>query len=1249
MKSTFFSRNRWVLGLVSLISLTVTDLAWAQGRRQGGGGGNRGGDQQMSRRGDPNSFLSVFRDDKTFADSLKLTDDQTKKIADMRMELMAQFRTMSPTEYATAKKEYDDKALALLDEDQKAIWEKHKQAQTEKTESRTQEKTVAVETPAEATPEPARLDEKIPEGAKMEASFAPNAAVAKDAQGGGNSKIAAEAKNAIQKGQKFSFSFQYAPWDVVLHLFADMNGMSTDLGDVPLGTFTYFDNHEYTMTEALDVLNGYLLSKGYILVHRDNFLVCVKISENAVPPQYISRVTEEELDAHGKNELLTLTIPLKEGDAEKMVSDIEKMIGPYGTVTALKGANALILTGIGDNLRRISMLLKSVKLLDTRDAAFKAIALKHISANEAERQVRRLFGLNPTISTTQQPNFGGRGGFPGAGGGGGRGGGFGGNGFGGGGDFGGGGNFGGGGFPGGGFPGGGGGNFPGAGGGAPGGQGGGGGQNSRDASPYYNKIQVIADSRTNHLLVAASASHLKLVEELIKSIDTDVDQFGKKIDLSDKPFVLHAYNVSGSDTASMGRMVNSIYPGTVVGDDARTGKIFVQATKEDHAEIQNLLKMTSVDDSVDVFHMSKHDPVQMTETLKKLFLNEGTRAPSIEADATNRRVLVRGTPDQMAQVRGMLMKMGELNDPNAKVSNEDSKVRRLNVGALDPRDVINLVEKSYGVDQRPFRIVIPAQPSPIRSRVMPSMPDANVDPGLLESLRPVRRDSSRNDENRQDAPAIRQTEPRREPAQPQENRPRDTRPTGGTRSASTRIFPRVPVIPASRVIEHPADEPKAGEDKVEEERDANVTNVDSKRIQVAEESAAQIEKAAESEKKMAQAGGPDEQPESKDKAKKQTTITVLGNELILQGDDIAELNELEEMISTIVAAIPQRTRWTVFYLRTADATETAQMLERLFPQSSVTATPTGNEGMFGGFMGGLSNLGRGLMNSTGLNQSLGGSQNLRIITDARANALFIAGPPEVLRDVGYMLELLDAAEVPGSMRDRQPHSIPVEYADVEEVAEIIESVFKDSMTVDQQQQGQQMNPFAAMFAGQNRGGANNRKPTGPELTVGVDRRTSNLIVSCNEVMFNRIQTMVKEIDARAKDANSTVRLVQLSTADPSVVQDTLTSLIPRVTVSATTPKSRKKDVQSDPNNGNNPSMPRMGGQGGQGGMGGPGGGQFGRGGQNFGNTNGQFNRGGQQTFGNNGGGGNGQARGGQGQGRGARGGNGGGGNNRRGN
>jgi hypothetical protein len=105
-----------------------------------------------------------------------------------------------------------------------------------------------------------------------------------------------------------------------------------------------------------------------------------------------------------------------------------------------------------------------------------------------------------------------------------------------------------------------------------------------------------------------------------------------------------------------------------------------------------------------------------------------------------------------------------------------------------------------------------------------------------------------------------------------------------------------------------------------------------------------------------------------------------------------------------------------------------------------------------------------------------------------------------------------------------------------------------------------------MFGGGRGGGQNQqRKPAAAELSLGIDRRTSNLIVQCNETMFQRIEAMVQAIDQRAKDANRTVRVVALKTADPMMVQTTLTSLIPKVTVSSTRSRPRRRPQdQSQP-------------------------------------------------------------------------------------
>lgn len=1203
MKTNKFSLwTCWTLGFL-LAGMFVQDVAWSQGPRDRG---NRG------RRGDPASFLLALQD-RRFAPTLKLTKDQEEQMRKLGAESFGLWQKgLSREDFAQAAKEIEEKAVNVLDDNQKAIWEKRKQeilADVAKSDSSSNDRpprgddrpsrsdsnsSAGVLKAAEA-PAPVRgtiPDDKPPEGEIAVISFGPNAVAKNDkAYDDSEENPAAvaptqkvEAKADQKEEQKLRFSFRYAPWADVLKLFAEVNDLSLDLNDVPPGTFNYIDDRNYTMTQALDVLNGYLLSKGYILVRRDRFLVCWNIADGPVPPNLIPNITEDDLPSRGRNELLSLVLPLKGGlDAEKMATEVTPLLGPQGKATAMKSTNSLILTDIGDNLRRVHKLLNAgVFTAPAGENSFRAIPLKHITAVEAERVVRKHFGLNPAITTNQPGGFrgfgpGGFGGF-GNGGFGGFGGGF--NGGGGGrgdrGDGGGGGPQGGG-QPGQGIP------------------GGGGGTGNNPPSPFAGKIQVTADPRLNVLIVTANTTLIKLVEDIVKSLDTIPE--GNVNAVEQEPPFYQAYSIPGSDTASMAQMLNNMIPGVVMGYDARAGKVFIQGTKKEHAEIARLIKSSSspTGDSVAVITLQRLDPIQVTNSIRSLFAQEGTRAPSVEADPNGRRILVRGTPDQLAQVKALLRDMGETSagaGMESGVAEDRGNVRRLQLGSLDPEEVLGLVQRTWAATGRsPIRVVIPSRSNPVREGIIPraTLPNLDPDRSELEQPQPPRQNpvKTRTEPTKggQSTPVIiRQKQPQSsensassipEPKKELETarsglvvsttgRPKDSNKTART----TQLYPRrLSVLPASQrqseeaVVEEVAERPDADEppsaanpDKPAEQPDEPTDENANAKQPVTSSDEQQPEGTNKPKAKKSSSGEKTDSP---------MAITVLGNELIIEGADKEKLDELEDMLSTLISAIPQRTRWTVFYLRSADATETAQMLERLFPQSSVTTTPLGNDGLFGSLTSGLSTFGRGMMNATGLNQTLGAAQNLRIITDVRSNALFVAGPPDVIRDVEYMLELLDSSELPGTMRDRLPRSIPVEYADIDEVADIIESVFKDQMTAEQAQQGPQgFNPLAAMFGGGRGGGqGQQRKPAAAELSLGIDRRTSNLIVQCNETMFQRIETMVKAIDQRAKDANRTVRVVALQTADPLMVQTTLTSLIPKVTVSGIRPRPRRRPPQ----------------------------------------------------------------------------------------
>ncbi len=64
----------------------------------------------------------------------------------------------------------------------------------------------------------------------------------------------------------WTFNFQDAPWQVVLKNFARHAKLSLQLEQTPPGTLSYYDDRAYSLIEALDVINDFLLKEGYLIV-----------------------------------------------------------------------------------------------------------------------------------------------------------------------------------------------------------------------------------------------------------------------------------------------------------------------------------------------------------------------------------------------------------------------------------------------------------------------------------------------------------------------------------------------------------------------------------------------------------------------------------------------------------------------------------------------------------------------------------------------------------------------------------------------------------------------------------------------------------------------------------------------------------------------------------------------------------------------------------------------------------------------
>ena len=892
--------------------------------------------------------------------------------------------------------------------------------------------------------------------------------------------------------KELSFNFRYAPWTDVLTMFAEAAGLTLDLNAVPPGSFNYRDNRKYTPMQALDVLNGYLLQKGYVLVRRDEFLVVVNI-DNGIPPNLVPTVTVEELPTRGRNELMTVLIPLEGMTADEAATESRELLGPQGKVVPLNKANKIVVTDIGSNLKRIHGLITGFEV--DGDKVFRKFELEYISVLDADAVVRDLFGLgargvqnvsgssrsydprsrySSSSSSSRDP------------------------------------------------------------------------RSSSTAPADPNAAVTLAiDERTNSLLVTASPENITIIEEAIEAVDLPpIDgDYGSR---NREPY-LEVYQLETADAMEVTKTLNVLYPGTILNEDGRTRRIHIKATQDMHREIAMTIKqldgLGAGATQMAVIPLGRMDAYTATTSIQSLFYADGESAPVVQPHPTDNALIVRGSNEQVTQIKLLVT---QLEPGEGGGYGGEGNLRTIPLGGRNPEDFLRALERVWNVRGRnPIRTVIPSATGAIRDRRVPSStsPFSPEEPADAAPARP------------QPAPSTpKPTEPADKPDQSAGRAPYET--PVATRLNAT-FLKSVPDDLAFAFADDPFTEVSyaaaSQDDASAEGTNDAATNEDLQQLFLDLNAAEAARDAASTDSDAPIA------------------ITIQGGNLMIVSEDEAALDRLEDVIASLAAAMPPKTQWTVFYLRSADATQTASILERLFPTSSVSTSVGASSD--GGFMseltGGLSSMGRGIVGMTGLDSVLSGPQTLRIIPDVRSNSLFVSGPPHQIDEVEDVLRILDASELPEQLRDRAPRYIAVKHAQVDEVAEILRDVFKEELTppqpVQQQRGGGGGNPFAALMGG---GGSAASAPK-VQMTLGIDYQNSRLYVSSNEPTFLQVQAMVEEIDTAALEARRAIRVVPLQHASSVMIQQTIGSLLPRVKVSSSSTSGRTASGGGSSSNDNN--------------------------------------------------------------------------------
>ncbi len=331
-------------------------------------------DQIRIRRAGGDSFAEAG-----IADRLKLTDEQKIALAKVAGERKEQLGRVSGQQREVLRNAFEQRTFSLLTPEQRAEWEKAAGVVSP---------TAATVARADGSPMAAANDG----GAKTASVQAPAAPTGTAPKTGGDTATVV-AKPVDKANVKLKFNFRFQPWGDVLDWFAQQADLSLVMDAPPPGTLNYTDNREYTPAEALDLMNGVLLTKGFTLVRRERMLMVVNL-EDGIPPNLVPFVPGEKLDALGEFELATTLFRLGRLSAEDAQAEIQRLIGPQGAVVLLPKAGQIQVTETAGRLRLIRSVLEATAQLQASDAgAVKAFQPTHVGVEDVLPLLRQLLDI----------------------------------------------------------------------------------------------------------------------------------------------------------------------------------------------------------------------------------------------------------------------------------------------------------------------------------------------------------------------------------------------------------------------------------------------------------------------------------------------------------------------------------------------------------------------------------------------------------------------------------------------------------------------------------------------------------------------------------------------------------------------------------------------------------------------------------------------------------------------------------------
>ena len=158
-------------------------------------------------------------------------------------------------------------------------------------------------------------------------------------------------------------------------MVADEGGYALHVNDLPLGSFTYSDQRSYSIDEAINRINLFLIPRRYTLVRSGELLSVISLDDETSVRQLeaMARVIKpEHLEGLGDQDVVKCFFPLGDLPQETAIEELKGLM-LIREPTLLKNTNQLLVVDSAKKLRAVKEVLANLSLSERSGRSRKTV------------------------------------------------------------------------------------------------------------------------------------------------------------------------------------------------------------------------------------------------------------------------------------------------------------------------------------------------------------------------------------------------------------------------------------------------------------------------------------------------------------------------------------------------------------------------------------------------------------------------------------------------------------------------------------------------------------------------------------------------------------------------------------------------------------------------------------------------------------------------------------------------------------